>query len=131
MIYEKAWGPLNVTLWHSDGRGIQIFSEMFDVAYREEVGILTFELVSEMHEAEVEIEVQPFDVIGVSKLTTVEANGEVAESGVVLQRSAGKPLTIVASVGPCHLAIDGLVGWPLMFEPEYSIETYSRSPLSR
>jgi hypothetical protein len=130
MIYDKAWGPLIVTLWHSDGRGIRISSEMFYVADRDEVGILAFRLVTEKFESEIEIEVLPFDILEVSKLTTVEANGEVAESGIVLQRDDGNPITIVASSGPCHLAIDGLVEWPLMFEPEYSIEVYSRSTLS-
>lgn len=130
MIYDVAWGPLVVTFWGADGTGLQIGSEMHDVAFREEVGVLTFTLVDSLWGEERVIDVPPFQVSGTYKLTTVEANGAVAESGLELGLSNGETIIIVASSGPCHIAISGLVEMPLIFQPEYPIAHYTRTRLS-
>jgi hypothetical protein len=58
----------------------------------------------------------------------MEESGTSAESGVVLS-AADDQIVIVAGVFPYTLAVDGLLLAPHVFQPEYPMERYLRTPL--
>jgi hypothetical protein len=119
------------TLWRADGTGLRMYSEMHDVAEREEVGVLTFNYVSALSEHETIVDVR--STFG-HELTAfnlvIHESGKNWESGVGLRSSSGAEILILAGAAPCLLAIDGLVSMPHVFEPEYPIDRYTRVPLA-
>jgi hypothetical protein len=120
--------PESITLWRSDGTGLEIRSEMHDVADRTEVGVLSFNLapVSSKVEnltqlpASFSSTLRPFKMV-------IEESGKRAESGLVLQDTADRELLIVASGAPCYLYIRGVLPMrpaPDSHQPEYPISEY-------
>jgi hypothetical protein len=129
IFFHAAWGPYHLTLWRKDGTGLRLSSEMHDVAIRSEVGVLRFEPVSAPLTGEVFADLPPafHRSVDASKLTIREANA-VAESGISIIASDGSEIVVVASAGPCCLAVLGaLTSLPHIFEPEYPMEQYVRT----
>jgi hypothetical protein len=115
-----------VTLWRSDGTGLRTFSQMHDVAERREVGVLNFERVSAPRPDERVVDVASFqNEIVVSKLI-IHESGTTAESGVMLKARNGDEIVMVAGAYPYSLAVLGVVSMPHIFEPEYSMDLYTR-----
>jgi hypothetical protein len=131
-VFRSAWGPNTLTLWHSDGTGLKIFSQMHDIAERMEIGVLNFEKVTALADDEITEDVSAaFDCnVEVFKLI-VDDEGTRAECGLALQASNGDQITIVPSAGPCYLAILGVfAATPHIFEPEYPLDRYVRVPIT-
>ena len=129
--FYPAWGPDTVKLWRSDGTGLKLFSQMQDVAERLEVGVLNFELVLERSAAETVLQIPLSFSTGTvaSKLVIREAD-ITAESGLAIMASDGNEIIVVASAGPCHLAVGGVLSSaPHLFEPEYPLDQYVRVPV--
>jgi hypothetical protein len=104
---------------------------MHDVAERSEVGVLNFELVLACSATETMLEISPSFSEGpvASKLVIHEAN-TTAESGLAIMASDGNEIIVVASAGPCHLAVAGVFSSiPHLFEPEYPLDQYVRVPI--
>jgi hypothetical protein len=119
-----------VTLWRPDRAGLLVHSEMHDVAERREVGILQFGRVYEIEpqESVVEVPVAFRQHLSVKKLVIRESEVD-CESGVVFQARSGEEIIILAGVAIYSLAVHG-VTWPgYTFQPEYSLEQYSRIEL--
>ena len=129
VFWRPAWrGASWVTLWRADGSGLTLFTRMYDVAPRLEVGILNFELASGLipDEQVVDLNGRFDDEVDASKLIIAES-GVTAESGLVL---AGKDeIEIVAGGFPLTLALRGIEFDSPAFEPEYPWEKYQRSAL--
>ncbi len=123
-------GPRFVTLWRSDGSGLRIFTEMYDVAERIEVGVLNFDQVfSPRPNEKIVLVSSAFDrEIVVSKLIIQELNTR-AESGAILA-AGNEEIIVVAGVYPYSLAVSGVLSVPHVFEPAYSIEDYTRVPFT-
>ena len=123
--------PISVTLWRSDGTGMQIQSAMHDIAERLEVGVLAFSLVDSLLPDELVVELPPAfgGPIKVTKLTIVES-GVRAESGILLEASDGSQVVVVAGANPYTLAVRGVVDQPHVFEPEYPLINYMAVPLA-
>ena len=122
--------PEAVTLWRMDGSGLQLYSQMHDVAERREVGVLQFRYALAPQPDETIVNVPPAfesDVI-VRKLVILES-GIKAESGVVLTTVAGNEIVVVAGAYPYSLAVHGLSSLPHVFEPEYPLNQYLRLPI--
>jgi hypothetical protein len=119
-----------VTLWRPDGTGLLVHSEMHDVAERREVGILQFGRVHEIEPQESVVEVPAAfrQHLSVKKFVIRESEVDCA-SGVVFQAYSGEEIIILAGVAIYSLAVHG-VTWPgYTFQPEYSLEQYSRIEL--
>jgi hypothetical protein len=103
-------GPCSVTLWRSDGTGLRMFTEMYDVAVKVKVGVLNFEQVSVPRPDETIVDVASFqNGIGVSKLL-IHESGTSAESSVILKARNGDEIVIVAGAYPYYsLAVLGVV----------------------
>ena len=129
--FHPAWGPDTVKLWRSDGTGLKLFSRMHDVAEGSEVGVLDFELVLECSATETMLEISPSFSEGTlaSKLVIHEAD-TTAESGLAITASDGNEIIVVASAGPCHLAVAGVFSSiPHLLEPEYPLDQCVRVPI--
>src|ERR1700733_2716695 len=128
---ESANGRLvYVTLWRPDGTGLLVHSGVHDVAERREVGILQFGRVHEIEPRESVVEVPAAfrQHLSVKKLVIRESEVD-CESGVVFQAHSGEEIIILAGVAIYSLAVHG-VTWPgYTFQPEYSLEQYSRIEL--
>lgn len=122
--------PISVTLWRTDGSGLQIQSVMHDIADRLEVGVLAFRSVDSPLPDERMVDLPPAFVgqISVSKLTITES-GVCAESGLTLEASDGSQVVVIAGVNPYTLAVRGVVDQPHVFEPEYPLANYIAVPL--
>jgi hypothetical protein len=127
-IYLTAWGPQSLTLWHSDGTGLKIFSQMHDIAERIEIGVLNFEKVASHADDETTVDVSAaFDCNVEAFKLILDEEGTRAECGLALRASNGDEITIVPSAGPYSLAILGLfASTPHIFEPEYQLDRYTR-----
>jgi hypothetical protein len=119
-----------VTLWRPDGTGLLVHSEMHGVAERREVGILQFGSVHEIEPQESVIEVPAAfrQHLRVKKLVIRESEVE-CESGVLFQQPSGEEIIILAGVSPYSLAVHGVTLPGYTFQPEYSLEQYSRIEL--
>lgn len=124
-------GPGFATLWRPDETGLRLYSQMHDVAERREVGVLNFELVSAPRPDETIADVASAfqGEIVVSKLI-IHESGTSAESGVVLKAGNGEEIIVVAGAAPYFLAVRGVLSLPDIFHPEYSIDRYTRVPLT-
>lgn len=122
--------PTSVILWGGDGLGLKIKAEMFDIAERQERGILSF---SEVKSSDVEsidlLEVKIPKIFAsdlmCAKLIANELNTTL-ESGVLFESSDNQKIIIVAGMAPYTLAIHGLIEIPHIFEPEYELHDYKR-----
>jgi hypothetical protein len=129
--FHPAWGPSTVKLWRSDGTGLKLFSRMHNVAERLELGVLNFELLLECSSTETVLQISPSFSAGAvaSKLVIHEAD-TTAESGLAITASDGNEIIVVASAGPCYLAVGGVLSSiPHLFEPEYPLDQYVRVPV--
>jgi hypothetical protein len=131
-IFHASWGPQTLTLWHSDGTGLKIFSQMHDIAERIEIGVLNFEKVTthagDATNADVSVafdcDIEAFKLI-------LDEGGTRAECGLALRASNGDQITIVPSAGAYSLAILGVfASTPHIFEPEYQLNRYARVPIT-
>ena len=129
---HSAWGPDTLTLWRDDSSGIKVFSQMHDIAERDEIGVLCFELVTAADSDEVTFDVsggfncelQAFKLI-------LNREGTRAECGLAIRGSMRDEIVIIPNAGPCHLAVAGLPSSnPHIFEPEYDLDSYIRAPFS-
>jgi hypothetical protein len=129
--FYPAWGPVTVTLLRSDGTGLKLFSRMHNVAERLEVGVLNFELVLERAGTETVLQISPsFSAVSVASKLVIHEADTTAESGLAITASDGNEIIVVASAGPCHLAVGGVSSSiPHLFEPEYPLDQYVRVPV--
>jgi hypothetical protein len=118
--------PISLTFWRQDGSGIRIQSQMYDIAERLEVGVLTFDLVNSQLPDE-----QMFDLpkkiessITATKLFIVESE-HMAESGIILTGQNGSEIIVLAGVYPYTIAVQGIIDLPHVFEPEYPLADYT------
>jgi hypothetical protein len=129
LFVHPVWrGASAVTLWRRDGSGLRIFTEMFDVAPKLEVGVLNFETVVSPAPGEqfVDLNSRFRDDLKVSKLCITES-GISAESGIVIK---GKDeIAIVAGGFPLTLALRGVEFDSPASAPEYPWEEYQLSEL--
>lgn len=104
---------------------------MQDLAERTEVGVLIFDVVDTPFSDErlVELPAAFEGTIEAAKLLIAES-GSCAESGVVLKGGDDSRIVAVAGANPCTLAVEGVIDWPHVFEPEYPIESYVVAPLT-
>ena len=129
-FYIPNSGPRFVTLWHSNGTGVRIFTEMYDIAERTEVGVLKLEPASTPEASEVNASLTShFRGRVTAHKLVISESGTRAESGVALVNEDGDELVIVAGAYPYSLAVKGVSPLPHIFEPEYSLNRYDRVPL--
>ena len=124
--------PMNATLWRTDGTGLRIQPKMHDVAERKEVGVLEFSYVSfpSEHEKIVDVRSRVGPELLVSKLI-IHESGISAESGIVINSTAGHEILIVVAAMPYSLAVSGVLKGPHIFEPEYPIDCYENVPITK
>jgi hypothetical protein len=142
MSIEKLVHKLVTTvyLWHADGTGLKVQSEMHDIAGWIEVGALKFSrvtgAVSGASESGVcETVVSKINLpnefgtgLKASKLVLC-THGITIESGVVFENTGGNEIVLVAGAGPYTVAVKA----PSVvdaFEPEYELSEYIREPIS-
>jgi hypothetical protein len=113
-----------ITLWRPDTTGLLVHSEMHDVAERREVGILQFGRVYENEPQESVIEVPSAFRQQLSEKKLV-----IRESGVVFRAHSGEEIIILAGVAIYSVAVQGVTCPGYTFQPEYSLEQYSRIEL--
>ena len=115
----------SVTLWHFEGKGVRVSSQMQDVAEKLEVGVLSFGFVDRILPNETVVEANPiFLPQRGSKLQICEA-GISLESGLDLSFDRGRELRIVPAAFPFFLAVSG-TGVPAGESvPEYPLENYA------
>jgi hypothetical protein len=128
--------PMEVVLWREDGSGLRVSSEMFGVAFRMEIGILNFEVVSEYKTEDVEgywktedYSLAAFRGTNRVEKFVIEESGCVGESGIAITSEDGATLILLAHAFPCHIAIKGVSDLVAPFEPEYELSDYSRVSL--
>ena len=123
--------PVGITLWNPKGVGLQIWSEMQDIAEGIEVGGLAFSRVSESEPSEIftDVEISMDESRSLKKLV-IEESGSKCESGLCIVTAEGREIVIVAGVYPYSLAIKGVISLPHIFEPEYDFDRYVRCPFS-
>lgn len=121
--------PIGITFWNPAGLGLQIWSEIEDIAERTEVGVLAFSLVSESEPDEIftDFEISLDESKDLKKMV-IEESGSKCESGLCIETMDGREIIIVAGVYPYSLAIKGVISIPYIFEPEYDLDRYDRFP---
>jgi hypothetical protein len=105
LMLDKHGKVETVGFWSDHAEGLRIHSEMQDVATRIEVGVLAFEVASQMTDSEHLI---PLDRVltpcKISKLLLSES-GKVFESGLAIRFSPEQELLVLPSDFPCFLAV--------------------------
>jgi len=126
--FEPHGKPMYITLWRRDGSGLQVHSELREIAERMEIGVLCFTHVKSPSVGEVVLCIAPeFDEqVDAFKLVAYESGTE-AESGIVLRARNGSEITIVAAAFPFMIAINGVGQRPHIYEPEYPLDSYVRA----
>jgi hypothetical protein len=120
--------PMRVTLWRTDGTGLQIWCQMHDIAERVEIGVLNFAYVQTVRKSEVIAEAWAFkDEIAVYKLVIHEL-GTSAESGIALVAPTGEEIVILPNAFPYNLTVKGVPSLGFAFTPENSLDNYERVP---
>jgi hypothetical protein len=130
LFEHPAWnGPTSITLLRSDETALRINSEMCNVEEKIEVGVLIFSRVAwpPTHEQIVDVDSAFNSSNHVSKLV-IEESGASIESGLIFN-AGGKEIIIVAGAFPLTLAVNGILTPSHVFEPEYSMDRYTRVPL--
>ena len=128
--------PMTVTLWRLDGTGLEISSEVHDVAERLEIGNLRFawqdgpaEADQFFPETQYPSPLSTANQLNVVKLTITES-GSSAEGGIILSDESGKSIAILAAAYPYCVAITGVSPEMDKFASEYLLTEYRREPLS-
>jgi hypothetical protein len=129
--------PGAVSLWHQDGSWLEIWSEMVDLADRNEVGILAFEMTDTepKYDHITVLNNGPRNILSACRLTVEEKSIYVGtgsidvEVGITLDVELARSITILGGAFPCSLAILGWFDIPRVFDPEYQIYEYKKSPL--
>jgi hypothetical protein len=105
--------PFSLTLWHHDGLGLRIQSEMYGVTERTEVGVLAFDMVdTPFSDEKIEKSIEMFDgEIEVTKLVITESGKHIG-SGVILNGRNNAKIIVLAGVHPYSLAIQGVIDLP-------------------
>ena len=117
-----------VTLWHG-ASGVTITSNMYDAAFKLEVGVLDFKQRLTLTEFGRKVMfTQPLSVSRMQKLTIEEA-GITFESGIKIFCSEGTSLRVVPADFPCFLTISGVICSSNRV-PEYQEETYRLADLT-
>jgi len=133
MKYEQ---PMSAILWRQDGTGLEIASEVHEVAEKCEIGNLVFAL------KDVPMDIDPFFTVtdlpsplsaakGLKtvKLTIFES-GSSADGGLILSDDAGKSIAILAAAYPYCIATKGFSPELDKFVPEYRLEEYQQEIIS-
>lgn len=121
--------PSAIFLWHADGTGLMIRSEMHDIAERFEVGALIFShaVATDSNAPLIDLpEEFSFD-LKASKLVLSDQSVS-AESGILLKGDHGGEIVILAGALPYALTVKA----PFIieaFEPEYDLSSYLREPM--
>jgi len=115
-----------ITLWHEAAEGVQIWSQMHDVAERLEIGVLSFASVSAGNVNEIISEFpRPLAPKQVWKLL-IEKNGTVLESGVRFLFADACELVILPADFPFFLSILGNCVPVTNPRPEYDLDEYQQ-----
>lgn len=128
--FEPHGKPMYITLWRPDGSGLQVHSEVREIAERMEVGVLCFTHLKSPSGDETMFSIDPeFNrQVDAFKLV-VHESGVKAESGILLKVKSGSEITITAAAFPFMIAVNGVVDRPHIFEPEYPMEDFERIPI--
>jgi len=122
---------IGLIAWHQDGAGICCRSKMYDVAPRIELGVLDFSMVRDAKDRKCEGfldgSLPLFGILDVLVMT-IEADGVIAESGIILH-SAGGRIVIACGAAPYSLAIYDSRFPERNFLPEYGITEYKKEPI--
>ncbi len=124
--------PQAVTLWRPDSTGLQICSEMHDIAERLEVGVLSFSPIS-THTDAAQFANAPasfksnFEVFKM----VIDESDTTAESGLVIRAVDGHELIVVASASPCYLWTSGVFVMENNHIPEYPLDQYVLTNVER
>ncbi|MDH4319591.1 MAG: hypothetical protein OEV64_14480 [Desulfobulbaceae bacterium] len=115
---------VSVVLRHSDGSGLLIQSEMYDVGERCEIGVLDFSLIDEVDGEFLRVKAKNLSNVklNASKLV-IHDFGVKAESGVCLSDENDNRIIIVAGAFPNTISIMASFISD-KFEPEYPISAY-------
>lgn len=129
-----------MTLWFSDGRGVSVSSQMYDVAPKVEVGVLSFTKASMDPDScsiafpkpgtPRSITLTPaLRVRDVWKLAITEF-GVQCDSGVEITFEDGSHLTLLPADFPYSLVLAGEHVFPSPHRSEYSITQYRKERVS-
>jgi len=128
--------PMSATLWRQDGTGLEISSEVHDVAEKREVGNLLFALKHEISEVDSFFpeNVYPSPLSAMKDLTVVKLtifeSGSSAEGGVLLTDEDGKSIAILTAAYPYCIATKGVSPEMDKFASEYDLDKYQQVILS-
>ena len=124
-LFEDSYGKCaNLTLWHSNDRGLCVFSRMHDVAERLEVGVLNFRSVTTIDEGAISVDFEPLLVpYRGCKLVVEEAETRL-ESGLKLYFQNGQDLLILPADFPLFLAVSGSCIQDRYTTSEYPLKDY-------
>jgi hypothetical protein len=119
--------PFSLTLWYSDGSGIQITNEMHNTSPRSEAGALCFRRVQTPSAKEHNVSLEkPRQINRVEKLTICE-KGHTVECGIKLFGSDTAPIIVCAGAFPCDVFFCGPELPPPQDKPEYPLDQYARN----
>lgn len=118
-----------VKIYQDGDNSLEIYSEMHDIAPRDEVGVLNFFSPAKAGKDDrlFSLARQPTYVRKLIKLCADTNSSDLAESGLIIELEGGGNITIVAASFPCSLAVFGVPGWEKAFDPEYPMERYIRA----
>ena len=123
--------PIGITFWNPAGLGLQIWSEIEDIAERIEVGVLAFSLVSESEPDEIftDVEISLYESKYLKswllKSQARNVNQAYVSRPLMDERSSSSPASI-----PIHWQSEGVISIPYVFEPEYDPHKYDHCPFS-
>jgi len=129
-----------VYLWHADGTGLKVQSELHDIVDWIEVGALKFSRVTgpvsgvsgigvcETVVSEINLPEEFCTGLKASKLVLC-THGVIIESGVVLENGNRNTIILVACADPYMIAVQAPF-YTGTFDPEYNLSEYYRKPIS-
>ena len=115
----------SLTIWNEDHSGIKIASKMYDLAYKLEVGSLSFTTVKYPEDGpEIHALPKSFSSSKTLQIMLIQEPGYRIESGLKITASDGAEILIVPNAMPYTLAVQ-YPGCELKyFEPDYNLEHY-------
>ncbi len=126
---EHAVPPHSVTLWRVDGTWLEIYSTMYAISDRSEVGVLAFEMVAEPSNESVVVDMQPPFIPAEIKKFLIKDEDVLAESGIKLSTAQDKVISVLAADFPCTVAVGGVGNdIPHVFDTAYEIDKYEVVP---
>ncbi len=119
-------GIYSITFWQSENYGLQISSNMNTIAFRDEVGVLSFNSLEGPCQDSLIVDLPPsfLGARNLIKLVSDETDGQVAEAGFIMQLPDNQEITILAGSFPLTLSICGLAEVTYPFSPERNFEHY-------